>query len=81
MNDNAPFSAVILDLTVRGGMGGREAVKKLREIDNNAKVIVTSGYSNDPIISDYRSYGFDGVIPKPFTFDELSSAISRVIVS
>ena len=81
MNDNTPFSAVILDLTVRGGMGGKEAVKKLREIDSNAKVIVTSGYSNDPIISDYSSYGFDGVIPKPFTMDELSSAISNVISS
>jgi len=75
----APFSLVILDLTVKGGMGGKETIKALRKLDNKTKTIVMSGYSNDPIISNFRAYGFDGVIPKPFTISELSSVITDVI--
>jgi two-component system cell cycle sensor histidine kinase/response regulator CckA len=77
--DDTPFTAVILDLTIKGGMGGKETLKNLRKIDNNVRALVTSGYSNDPIISDYRSYGFNGVIPKPFTIEEISFTLSSVI--
>jgi len=74
-----PFDAVIMDLTIAGGMGGKEAVKKLIELDPNVKTIVSSGYSNDPVMSDYKQYGFHGVIAKPYQIEELSYTISKVI--
>jgi CheY-like chemotaxis protein len=75
-----PFDAVIMDLTIPGGMGGKEAIKKLLEVDPGAKVIVSSGYSNDPVMSDYKSYGFRDVIAKPYNVAELSAKIHKVIV-
>jgi PAS domain S-box-containing protein len=75
-----PFNAVIMDLTIPGGMGGKETIKKFLEIDPVAKVIVSSGYSNDPIMSDYKKYGFCGVIAKPYKLSELSAKIHKVIV-
>ncbi len=74
-----PFGAVIMDLTIPGGMGGKEAIKKLLDIDPAAKVIVSSGYSNDPIMSDYKSYGFSDVIAKPYKVAELSAKVHKVI--
>jgi PAS domain S-box-containing protein len=74
-----PFDVVITDLTVPGGMGGKEAVQKLLEIDQQAKVIVASGYAHDPVISDYAAYGFKGVIPKPFRIDDLSKTLKEVL--
>jgi two-component system cell cycle sensor histidine kinase/response regulator CckA len=72
------FSVVIMDLTVPEGMGGREAVKIIREIDPGAKVIVSSGYSNDPIMADYKSYGFSGIIAKPYKVQELKNVLGRL---
>jgi two-component system cell cycle sensor histidine kinase/response regulator CckA len=60
-----PFDAVILDLTIPGDIGGREVVQMLRKINPEVKAIVSSGYSNDPIMADYRLYSFCGVIIKP----------------
>ncbi len=74
-----PFEAVIMDLTISGGMGGCEAVKKLLEIDKDARAIVSSGYSDDPIMSDFRKYGFCAVIAKPYRIEELSSVVHKVI--
>jgi len=74
-----PFDAIILDLTVPGGMGGREAIEQLRGFDPDIKAIVSSGYSNDPIMADYRRYGFSGVIPKPYGAQQLSEVLSAVI--
>jgi len=74
-----PFDAVIMDLTVTGGMGGREAIELLRLVDPGAKVIVSSGYSQDPVMSDFRRYGFDGVIAKPFRADELSDLLEKIL--
>lgn len=74
-----PFNAVIMDLTVPGGMGGREAIKRLLEIDPEIKAIVSSGYSNDPVISEYRKYGFSGVVAKPYKIQELSEVLNRII--
>lgn len=73
------FDAVLMDLTVRGGMGGMEAIARLREIDPAVKAIVTSGYSNDPVMSDYKKHGFSGVITKPFRIEELVQTLREVI--
>lgn len=74
-----PFDAVILDLTVPGGMGGKEALEKLIEIDPDVKAIVSSGYSNDAAMSDFRKYGFKDVVVKPYKIEELSEVLNRVI--
>ncbi|MBI5594105.1 MAG: response regulator [Deltaproteobacteria bacterium] len=74
-----PFVAVIMDLTIPGGMGGKEAMQKLIEIDPNVKAIVSSGYSYDPIMSNFRDYGFAGVVPKPYRMDELGEQVRRVL--
>ncbi|MCL6584339.1 MAG: PAS domain S-box protein [bacterium] len=73
------FDAVILDLTVPGGMGGKDAVGKLREIDPEVKAIVTSGYSTDPILANYRRYGFCAAISKPFEIGELGETLGQVL--
>lgn len=73
-----PFEAVIIDLTIRGGMGGKEAIKRLTEIDPDIRAIVSSGYSNDPIMSNHRDYGFRGVVCKPFRMQELSRVLEQV---
>ncbi len=75
----APFDAVILDLTIRGGMGGREVVARLREIDPEVRAIVSSGYSNDQVMGDFEAYGFVGVIPKPYEIRSLSEALKQAI--
>jgi PAS domain S-box-containing protein len=69
-----PFTVVLMDLTVRGGMGGREAAGKLLELDPAVKVIAASGYATDPVMTDYRQYGFSGAVHKPFRIQELSGA-------
>ena len=76
-----PFTVTIMDLTIPGGMGGKETVKRLRDIDGSAKVIVFSGYSNDPIFSNYKEYGFDGVLSKPFSIDDFMKTIAQVLKS
>jgi CheY-like chemotaxis protein len=73
------FDAVILDLTVPGGMGGKETVKVLLEIDPEARAIVSSGYSNDPIMAEFKKYGFCGVIIKPYRLTELSQTLQNVL--
>jgi PAS domain S-box-containing protein len=78
-NLERPFAAVILDLTVPGGMGGEEALKRLRAIDPGVKAIVSSGYSNDPIMADYKQYGFNAVIAKPYKIADMSAALHKVI--
>jgi CheY-like chemotaxis protein len=79
MKTGAPFDAVIMDLTVPGGMGGQEAVRNLLRMDPNAKVIVSSGYSNDGVMADYKAYGFSGVVPKPYTLPQLGEAVGRLL--
>jgi PAS domain S-box-containing protein len=74
-----PVDIVIMDLTIPGGMGGKEAAQKLLQIDPKAKIIVASGYSNDPVMADYKKYGFSGSLAKPFDLNELSNAIASVL--
>ncbi|MFH0754164.1 MAG: ATP-binding protein, partial [Candidatus Omnitrophota bacterium] len=74
-----PYDAVILDLTIPGGMGGKEAINKLLEIDPEVKAIVSSGYSNDPVLANFQEYGFKGVMPKPFAFQSLGKLLHDVL--
>lgn len=74
-----PFDLVILDLTVPGGIGGREAIGALLQIDPGVKAIVSSGHSNDPVVSDYRRYGFQGVILKPYNVTSFIAEVRRVM--
>ncbi len=74
-----PFAAVILDLIIPGGMGGMEIARKLRALDKNARLIASSGYSNDPIISEFQTHGFDGALCKPYKIKELEDILNRVI--
>ncbi len=74
-----PFDAVIMDLTIPGGMGGKETIKKLFEIDPDVKAIVSSGYANNPIMANYLKYGFKGVLAKPHEIHELDMALQNVI--
>jgi PAS domain S-box-containing protein len=73
------FTAVILDLTVPGGMGGKETMARLLEIDPQVKAIVSSGYSDDPIMADFQKYGFSGVIAKPYRISKLGKILQEVI--
>ncbi len=75
------FDAVLLDLTVTGGMGGIEAAAKLKELDPSAKLIVSSGYSDAPAMSRFPEYGFDAVLVKPWTVQEMSEVLRRVLVA
>ncbi|MFW5774682.1 MAG: PAS domain-containing hybrid sensor histidine kinase/response regulator [Chitinivibrionales bacterium] len=77
MRQKRPFDLVLMDITVPGGMGGEKAIKKLLSIDPHAKVIASSGYSNDPIMTNYRAHGFVDVLPKPFNVAEFMQVIAR----
>jgi CheY-like chemotaxis protein len=74
-----PYDLVIMDLNIPQGMGGMEAVKHVLEIDKEAKVMVSSGYSSDPIMQEYRNYGFCGCIAKPFDLKGLQEALQAAM--
>jgi CheY-like chemotaxis protein len=74
-----PIDLTLMDLTIPGKMGGKKAVQKLLELDSEAKVIVSSGYSNDPVLEDYKRYGFCDIVAKPFKMDELTSVVTKVL--
>ena len=74
-----PIHAVITDLTIPGGLGGKEAINQLLELDPDARAIVSSGYANDPIMANHSAYGFCGVAPKPMGLQEFSEILSRHI--
>jgi CheY-like chemotaxis protein len=74
-----PFDLVIMDLTIPGGMGGKEAISLLREIDPGVRAIVSSGYSSDLAMADFRKHGFRGMVAKPYDIAELSSVIRTVV--
>lgn len=78
-NEGKPFDIVIMDLTVPGGMGGEATVKNLLKISPNSKSIVSSGYSNNPILDKYKDYGFVGVIRKPFEIKKVNGLLQQLI--
>ncbi len=75
----SPYHVVLMDLTIPGGMGGRETIGKLLEIDPEARAIVSSGYSNDPVMAEYRAHGFRAVMAKPYDMRELRRTVESVI--
>ena len=79
LQQEAPYDLVIMDLTIPGAMGGKEAMAKLLEIDPEAKGIVCSGYSNDSIMADFKGYGFQGSCVKPFQFTVLTQVVKEVL--
>jgi CheY-like chemotaxis protein len=74
-----PFAAVILDLTIPVGMGGKEAAGALLDLDPSVKIFVASGYSTDPIMLDHQGYGFAGVIAKPFDIAAIQQLLAAVL--
>ena len=79
MEEREPFDVIILDLTIPGGMGGKETIGKMLEVDPDVKAIVSSGYSSDPVMANHRSYGFKGIVPKPYRIEELSQVLHDVL--
>ncbi len=77
--DGRGFDLVLMDLTVMGGMGGLEAARLLKEAHPEARIVVASGYSQDPVLSSPADYGFDGFLVKPYDIDELAAMISRIV--
>ena len=74
-----PFAAVIMDLTIPGGMGGREAARQLRKIAPEARLIVSSGYSEEAVMADYKANGFDAVLPKPYRYEDLAETLAGLL--
>jgi CheY-like chemotaxis protein len=79
LQSGSPPQAVIMDLTVPGRMGGLEAMRRLRALDPQVKAVVSSGYSNDPILASPREHGFAGVLAKPYTLEEIQRALAELI--
>jgi signal transduction histidine kinase/CheY-like chemotaxis protein/uncharacterized protein YdeI (BOF family) len=74
-----PFGLLILDLTIRGGMGGRETIEALRKLDSQVPAIVSSGYSNDPVLANFGDYGFQAIVPKPYAVNQLTETIRQLL--
>jgi CheY-like chemotaxis protein len=79
MEKGEPFSVVIADLTIPGGMGGKEMAVDLLAFDPNARLIVSSGYSSDPVMANHAEYGFKAVIVKPYKMEELVATLQQVL--
>jgi PAS domain S-box-containing protein len=79
--EGVPFDVVVMDLTIPGGMGGQEAIGKLRALDPGVRAIVSSGYANDPVMANFRDHGFDNVVAKPYTVTALVDTLKAVLRS
>jgi CheY-like chemotaxis protein len=74
------YDVVVMDLSIPGGLGGREAIHQLLAVDPDIRALVSSGHSNDPVMVDPRSHGFVGVVPKPYSIADLVSALRQAMV-
>ena len=74
-----PYDVLILDLTVPAGMGGEEAMRRIRATDKSVKAIISSGYTSEAAVSRYADFGFDSVVTKPYCFQDLVSAVNRLL--
>lgn len=74
-----PFDLVILDLSVPDGVGGKEAFEKLHALDPAAKIVISSGFTNDPMLTDYASFGLNGVLAKPYRITEIKALLENMI--
>jgi CheY-like chemotaxis protein len=74
-----PIDLIIMDLTIPGGIGGKDAVNDIHKIDPDVKVIVSSGYSNDPVMADFGEYGFCAALVKPFHMRELMEVVAQAL--
>ncbi len=79
MESGNPFDVVILDLTIRGGMGGRETIERLLAVDPKIRAIVSTGFSDDTVLSDHRNYGFSARLTKPYKLQELSDTLNKLL--
>jgi PAS domain S-box-containing protein len=79
IQDGTPYVAAILDLTIPGGMGGKETFRRIKDHHPDAKVIVSSGYSNDPVMANASQFGFSGFIAKPYNLIDLSKVLSQIV--
>jgi len=69
-----------MDLTIRGGMGGKDAIQEILKLDGSVKAMVSSGYSNDPVMSEPRKYGFVDFLPKPYSIQDLKDKLALLLV-
>jgi CheY-like chemotaxis protein len=79
LEQGSRFDAAFIDLTVPGGKGGKVAAREILELDPGARLIVMSGYCNDPVMAEYRAHGFAGVLPKPVRVADLRGILQRVL--
>ncbi|TFG60886.1 MAG: response regulator, partial [Nitrospirales bacterium] len=79
LQGKTPYVATILDLTIPGGMGGKETLRQIKALHPEAAVIVSSGYSNDPVMARFQEFGFSGVIAKPYNLLDLSKVLSQIL--
>lgn len=80
MNSEYPFDAVILDLSVKGGLGGLETINVLKAMDPQVKAIVSSGLSNDPVMTRFKEYGFQGSLPKPYKMKDIEDELFKISI-
>jgi len=78
-NANVPFDIVILDLSIPEGMGGKEVIQQLKEFDPAVKAIVSSGYTNDPVVMDYAGHGFSGRLSKPYKINDMKAILEQLL--
>jgi DNA-binding NtrC family response regulator len=81
MEKGRPYDLVVMDLTIPGGMGGKDTLAALLEIDPDVKAVIASGYVNDPVMANYTEYGFKGRLEKPFKVNDLKALMNRLMGS
>ena len=75
------YDLILMDLSIAGGLGGKETIAELLKLDPKAKAVVSSGYSLDPVMQDYKAFGFSGALSKPYLINELAAELKRHLPS